>query len=875
MRALKIILASILLLALAVSPSLAQKSKKKVLYLNSYHHGYRWSDAIREGITSVLDTSEMTIELQTEYMDAKKYNYEYITDKLRTLYRDKFLGEKFDVIIVSDNDAFNFIRQMRDELFRGVPVVFCGVNEFAGPLEPGITGLVESPPLVETLDVALKLLPNKKRVVVVSDESTAGRSIRRQVEAIEPVFRGRLAFDYWTGLSLGRILTKVRDLPEDTFLFFVPMYQNVDGRFYTAEEVMAEIYKYSNVPLFSSWEFLLGQGSVGGKLISGVEHGREAARMALDILRGADVNAMPVVDSTEGSYWFDYDVLRRLDISEARLPGGSRLIHAPKAFYELPKELFWTIICSLGLLLISTVFLVSNIHERKRVEKKIMDQLSFLEILMDTIPQLVCWKDERQRYLGANRAFTDFFGLEKPSSIVSKSDLVLLDHTREYAEWANSLDREVFRTKKPVRKARTKVEDRFGNTVWLEITKVPLFDRLGDVVGTLSTAENITKERSLEKQLIQSQKMEAIGTLAGGIAHDFNNILTSIINSTELAIGDVDPESVTHKDMERVLKAAQRGGNVVKQILAFSRPSQEGFKPTDLGDLLYEVLGLVKASLPRNIQIKTDVQPGLGMVNADPTQLHQVVLNLCTNTFQSLRKSGGVLEVQLSEVEMGLEEARIRNLRPDTYLKMCISDDGPGIPAEIIDKIFDPFFTTKDKTEGTGLGLAVVHGIVKGHNGSIVVSSTPWERTSFEIYLPKNEALDESGAIPLHKLAPGMGRILFVEDDEDQLHTTPRILESLGYDVVATSDPMEVVGMVARDPYIFDLVITDFDMPDTNGVELALSLQENAPHLPVMLVSGREDAATAASRLKNIKRVVIKPYNKNIIAEAIEAVLGN
>jgi len=290
---------------------------------------------------------------------------------------------------------------------------------------------------------------------------------------------------------------------------------------------------------------------------------------------------------------------------------------------------------------------------------------------------------------------------------------------------------------------------------------------------------------------------------------------------------------------------------------------------------LYEVLGLVKASLPRNIDIRTNIRAGLNCVNADPTQLHQVVLNLCTNSFQALRGSGGVLEVELCEVDLGFEDARMLNLRPDRYLKLAISDDGPGISQEILDKIFDPFFTTKDKTEGTGLGLAVVHGIVTGHNGAITVSSTPWARTSFELYLPSNEALDETGAIPLHKLAPGMGRILFVEDDEDQLQTTPRILESLGYDVVASSDPMDAIGVIARDPYVFDLVITDFDMPDTNGVELALSLQDTAPHLPVMLVSGREDAATAASRLKNIKRVVIKPYNKNIIAEAIDSVLGS
>jgi PAS domain S-box-containing protein len=822
-----------------------------------------------------LNDSEFTLEVQTEYMDAKKYNYNYITNKLVTLYRDKFAGEKFDAIIVSDNDAFSFVRQHRAELFPGVPIVFCGVNMSRDPLEVGITGVVERPSIIDTLNVALSFHPGVKRLVVVGDESTTGRYIRQQIENVMSVFEKRLAFEYWTNMGMGEMLARVRELPDDTILFFIPMYQEVDGRFYTAEEVMEEISKYSTVPLYSSWRFLLGHGSVGGKLLSGQDQGAQAAEMALEVLRGTPVSSIPIVDKPSGEYWFDYKVLKRLHIPEDMLPKGSKLINTPKAFYELPKELFWTIIVSLGILLVITVFLVTNIHERKKGEKKIMDQLSFLEILMDTIPQLVCWKDENQRYLGANRAFTSFFGLERPSSIVSKSDLALLDHTREYAEWANSLDREVFRTRKSVTKARTKVQDLLGNTVWLEITKVPLFDRLGQVVGPLSTAENITKQLSLEKQLLQSQKMEAIGTLAGGIAHDFNNILTSIINSTELAISDVTENSVTQKDLNRVLKAAQRGGNVVKQILAFSRPSQEGFRPTDMGELLYEVLGLVKASLPRNIDIRTDIQTGLNSVNADPTQLHQVVLNLCTNSFQALRASGGVLKVELAEVELGLDDARMLNLRPDTYLKLSISDNGPGIPMDILDKIFDPFFTTKDKTEGTGLGLAVVHGIVKGHNGAITVSSSPWDNTRFDIYLPSNEKLDESGSIPLHKLAPGVGRILFVEDDEDQLQTTPRILESLGYDVVATSDPMEVIGMVARDPYVFDLVITDFDMPDTNGVELALSLQDTAPHLPVMLVSGREDAATAASRLKNIKRVVIKPYNKNIIAEAIDSVLGS
>jgi len=873
MQFLRNILVILAIVCLMPSVAQAEKAKKTVLYINSYHHGYQWSDSILEGVRSVLDESEFKIDLQVEYMDAKRFSYDYVTNMLLRLYREKYRDEKFDVVVVSDNDAFNFASENRDLLFPGVPLVFCGVNDLdPGELNQGnITGVEENFDLMLTLDVALKLHPNKKRMVVVGDLSSAGQAIKRQVEAVVPLYSDRLDVEYWTHLSLGDMLDKLDTLPSDTFLFFIPFYQTIGGRFYTAEEVMSSIYKHSSVPIYTAWEFLLGNGAVGGRLLSGYKHGQEAAAITLRILKGEPADSIPVYREPTGEYAFDYHVLWRLDILEDELPKNSRIINAPNPFYELPKELFWTIMTSFVLLIVVLFLLVLTMMERRRVERKIKDQLAFQETLMDAVPQLVSWKDCKGQYLGTNRAFSEFFGVSSESVVNMSARDVMRDPS--HVEWAMSADMAVINEKDAFRKVRRTLSDAQGSPAWLEINKVPIRDQAGKIVGVLSTAENITKERNLEKQLLQSQKMEAIGTLAGGIAHDFNNILTSIINSTELAVGDIEPDSVTSKDLKRVLKAARRGGRVVKQILAFSRPSTEGFTSTDVGAVVSEVVGLMSASMPGNISVHATIAPNLDKVHADPTQLHQVAMNLCTNAFHALRDTGGIIEARVEKAILNSEDARMIGLLPGEYVRMSIEDDGPGIPLEIIDKIFDPFFSTKDKTEGTGLGLAVVHGIVRSHRGGLQVYPRDPVGTIFEIYLPRAE---EDGVVKSKRSSfrpYKWAHILFVEDDEDQLLTTPRLLEAMGFTVTAIREPEEALIKVKAMPNLYDLVITDYDMPGMSGTELAQQVAAFSPKLPLILVSGREDAATAASHLPNIRQVVIKPYDKDDLSAAIAGVM--
>ena len=367
--------------------------------------------------------------------------------------------------------------------------------------------------------------------------------------------------------------------------------------------------------------------------------------------------------------------------------------------------------------------------------------------------------------------------------------------------------------------------------------------------------------------------MEAIGTLAGGIAHDFNNILTSIINSTELAVSDLDPDSMTSKDLQRVLKAARRGGRVVKQILAFSRPSTEGFRATDVGGVITEALGFLESSMPRNIEIRSHIAPDLSCVHADPTQIHQVAMNLFTNAFHALRGIGGVIEVRLEQALLTKDDTDLFGLVPGEYVRLEVADNGPGIPPEIIDKIFEPFFSTKDKTEGTGLGLAVVHGIVRSHKGGLKVTQREGGGTSFTIYLPKGSEDLNDHATDINRNQLLDVRILFVEDDQDQLATTPRLLETMGCRVTPLERPEDALNRLMETPDTFDLVITDYDMPGMSGTQLAQRLFSLKPSLPIILISGREDATTAASGLPNIRQVVIKPYDKDDLAQAIYSVL--
>lgn len=422
-----------------------------------------------------------------------------------------------------------------------------------------------------------------------------------------------------------------------------------------------------------------------------------------------------------------------------------------------------------------------------------------------------------------------------------------------------------------------------GTSFPVEYTSTPIRED-DQVVGTVVVIKDITERKQaeeaklkLEAQLRQAQKMEAIGTLAGGIAHDFNNILGAIIGYGEMIQMFRTPsDQKVRRDVDEILRAAFRAKDLVQQILMFSRRVDQDRKPIQLQMIIKESLKFLRASLPSTIEIRRSLDPEVGPVLADPTQMQQVVMNLCTNAAHAMGKKGGVLEVRLSEMVVGEESEGTIKLAPGLYAQMTVKDNGHGIPPEILDRIFDPYFTTKEMGEGTGLGLAVVEGIIQSHGGAIKVESEPGVGTVFHIFIPLVErseiTLPSAAATPIPK---GEGRVLFVDDEPTLADLGRRILARLGFAVEAMTSSTAALEEFLQNPQRYDLAILDLTMPQMTGVELARKLLQIRPDLPIILSSGFADKIRHEDlREMGIREVVTKPWSLRTLAETIKKALG-
>lgn len=379
----------------------------------------------------------------------------------------------------------------------------------------------------------------------------------------------------------------------------------------------------------------------------------------------------------------------------------------------------------------------------------------------------------------------------------------------------------------------------------------------------------------LEVQLSQKQKMEAIGTLAGGIAHDFNNILAAMQGYVELSLDDLPEDAAVRDNLEQVLSCGNRAAKLVRQILTFSRKDQQEKGVLQIGSIVKEVLKMLRSSLPATIKIRRKIEADSSLVLADPTQLHQVLVNLCTNASHAMREAGGLLEVSLTDVNLE-SETKVGDefLARGPYVKLSVSDTGCGMEKEVMERIFEPFFTTKKVNEGTGLGLSVVHGIVKSHNGAIAVDSTPGKGTTFDVFFPKVESNEVQAPESSEPATPKQEVILLVDDEKVMVDVTKQILERLGYAVVATTSSIVALEAFQEEPDEFDLVITDQTMPNMTGTQLARELIAIKPDIPVILCSGYpENVNLEEVQSIGIKKFITKPISKQDIAALIREVL--
>ncbi|MDM8554254.1 PAS domain-containing protein [Desulfococcaceae bacterium HSG7] len=521
-----------------------------------------------------------------------------------------------------------------------------------------------------------------------------------------------------------------------------------------------------------------------------------------------------------------------------------------------------------------------NITERKQSQKKLIFLEKRNRALLDHSP--VCHKiadlDFNLQYMSTNGF--KMLQLDQNAEVYGKP--------YPFEFFPESFRNEMTETMKRVKETGDTLtiegltNDVEGNEVWLDSTLVPVLDDDGKIDYITVVSSDITQRmrdekdrKRLEENLIQAQKAEAIGTLAGGIAHDFNNILFPITGMSELLLEDLAEDSLEYENALEILTAGKRGAELVKQILSFSRQSKHEMVPTRIQKILREVLKLSRSTIPSYIEIIENIQPDCGLIMADPTQIHQVAMNIITNAYHAVEADDGKITVRLRETQLEEADLPVINLEPGEYAILSVSDTGSGISAELMDKIFDPYFTTKERGKGTGLGLAVVYGIVQKHKGDIKVYSEIGKGTTFNVYLPLMDKTAKSDTKEVtENLQTGDERILLVDDEPSIAKLEKQMLERLGYSITMRINSMEALEAFRERPDSFDMVISDMNMPNMAGDQLASEIKSIRSEIPFILCTGFSHRMNKEKAdILGIAGILMKPVIKSEMAKTVRKLL--
>lgn len=842
-----------------------------VLILLSRSPSDTWAVAELDGMKRVLGAARPPVAAIWEYMDYQGAPSADHDAALAAYYAAKFASHSFRVVLAADEPALDFLLRRRDALFPQAQVVFCGVTKIEPTLRtnrPWLTGVFENSDPAASYRLALSLQPGLKRIVILDDRTLSGVGNKRRIEEDEPETTRRVPIEVVRADTAHALFTAVENLPPDTAVLLT--------RSQVARRMGPELLARCPVPIYGQRSPTHLGAMLGGAVIDGERHGEAAAGLALRLLAGEAAANIPIVMDVPRHVLVDYTQMQRFGLSFAALPPGTEILNRPRRVWEVYPVATRIALLALAVLGIFAASLAWALAQKRRSATALKHSLSLLHATLDASADGVLVVDTNGKVSGFNRRFAELW--EIPQALIdSRNDAQMLafvlDQLRDPAGFLHRVQ-ELYAT--PAAESSEEMIEFRDGRVFDRRSRPQRID--GQIVGRVWTFTDITARRAaeearhaLEARLAHGHRLEALGTLAGGIAHDFNNLLTAIMGYAHLAHHSLGEDHPVRADLESVLKASERARDLVQQILTFSRKSPFERRPVQLAAVVREAVQLLRATTPATVEIECEVDGGESLVFADSSQIHQAILNLGTNAAHALSGGPGTIRVRLERIESAPQ------LGKRACLSIVVEDTGSGMDAETLRRAFDPFFTTKGPGEGTGLGLAVVHGIMQNHDGAVTVESKPGEGTTARLFFPTMEApAPDEAPLALATEDRFAGRVLLVDDEQAVLRVAEQFLLRQGYGVTACCGPGGALEILRTSTVGFDAVLTDLNMPQMTGTDFAAEVRRITPEIAIVLATGYLGDGTVERNAAaiGIEEIVTKPYTAMALGQAVHRAIG-
>ena len=874
--------------ALSGSAALAQPvPSQHILLLYAYGYGGRGVELFSDGFFKAITEAGFPVtNVYSEYLDLQRSGElpDYRRKMLDMLHK-KYARRRIDLIVTVQQPALDFLLTEGKDIAPQAPVITIQHRPLLEAEKMGrrIVGEVNRFDIKGTLERALELFPQTRRVVFASGSSAADGKVAEEAARVAGSFRGRLEFEYTTGMALDEILQRASHLPPHSIIIFTQYNRDTKGRVALAYEVENMIVKVANAPVFGFYDYNLKNGGIGGSVIPVEASGARTGRLAIDILKGAALASAGTLRMNENIPMFDWQQIRRWGGDVGRLPANTVFINRPPSAWQ---QYGGAIIGTLSFILVQSVLIVVllvNIRRRKRAESVLSKSEADFHAIFNGIDDAIVLTDLGRRIRLVNPAFLRIFGYRADEVIGRTTELFYAD-SADYAEQG----RRRFHGKPGgeigVYELRYRHKD--GSVFWAESSGARIVDPSGTVLGMIGVHRDITERKraqkeqaKLQKQFLQAQKMESVGRLAGGVAHDFNNMLAVILGYTEIAMDEVDPSNPIHAHLKEIGKAAKRSADLTRQLLAFARKQTIAPEVLDLNDTVEGMLKMLQRLIGEDIQLAWLPGANLWPIKIDPSQVDQMLANLCVNARDAI---AGVGKITIETGNVLFDEAYCADhvgVVPGSYVLLAVSDNGCGMDKEILGKLFEPFFTTKEMGKGTGLGLATIYGIVKQNKGFINVYSEPHQGTTFRIYLLRHAGKEDEQARteekPQEQIMRGGETILVVEDDPEIMNLSKRMLERQGYEVLTAGTPGKALRLAEEHAGDIHLLMTDVIMPEMNGRDLAEKMLSIYPNLICLFTSGyTADVIAHHGVLDKGVLFIQKPFSINDLAIKVREALA-